>query len=345
MAFTALFLCLSGGGVLSAALSRQSNHTVPTLDDLTADYQDAVPLRDTPTVSNFWGNVGLRHDMVSLDAMTFTPYNGNLLRSNLTVDGETVALNQTRWGACEAMRRTDPAASGAVGARVQTATRLPFEQRAVIQRWVIEPSSVSRTIDGVNGGSINAEHDVRLELDGPIFEHCTGCGWGVTLPTNRSLFDFAINDWQGDSVMTVASQRTEAAVATMVWSPGESPVRVRHGPDSSFVIDTSFTVSSAAPHHTLMMAFAIAATVEDATAEVARLKAEVDDEWEQVRTRPLLAAACKFGAFVCADNHAFYAVYVLRLAHAGSSVGNMPSSQGTHTFLEICQCLARTTQA
>eukprot|EP01052_Picozoa_sp_SAG31_P039801 SAG31_NODE_5598_length_2431_cov_2.973413_2_plen_338_part_00 len=257
--------------------------TPPTLDELTADYQDAVPLRDTPTVSNFWGNVGLRHDMASLDAMTFTPYNGNLLRSNLTVNGKPVALNQTRWGACEATRRTDPA-PGASGARVLAATRLPFEQRAVIQRWTIEPAAeVTDQSSDDGNNSAGVKHVLRLELDGPIFEHCTGCGWGVSLPTNRSLFDFAITNWQGDSVMTVASQKTEAAVATVVWSPGAAPVRVQRGPDSTFVVDTSFSVSSVTPQHTLVMVFAVAATAEDAIAEVTRLKAEEDYEWEQVR--------------------------------------------------------------
>ena len=38
----------------------------PTLEELSADWVDGVPLRDTPTVSNFWGNVGLRHDIASL---------------------------------------------------------------------------------------------------------------------------------------------------------------------------------------------------------------------------------------------------------------------------------------
>ena len=228
--------------------------------------------------------------MASLDAMTFTPYNGNLLRSNLTVDGQPVVLNQTRWGACEATRRTDPA-PGAVGARVLAATRLPFEQRAVIQRWTIEPAA-----EGGNGGNSRAggEHVLRLELDGPIFEHCTGCGWGVSLPTNRSLFDFAISNWQGDKVMTVTSQTTEAAVATMVWSPGAAPARVRLGPDSTFVVDASFSVSSATAQHTLVMVFAVAATAEDASAEVTRLKAELDNEWEQVRARQ-----CQLSARLC----------------------------------------------
>ena len=258
--------------LLLALLPASSEGAVPTLSELSADWVDAVPLRDTPTVSNFWGNVGLRHDMASLDAMTLTPYNGNLLRSNLSVDGAAVRINQTRWSACEATRRTDPAA-GARGARVLSAVRLPFEQRAVIQRWSIQPAAGS--------GSAGREHTARLALDGPIFSHCTGCGWGVDLPTNRSLFEFGLRDWQGGTVMTVESLGPgPAAVAMVVWSAGAAtPARVHLGPDSTFVVDSTFHVSEASPEHTLYMAFAVAASSEDAVASVTRIAAEVDSEW------------------------------------------------------------------
>ena len=50
--FSAFLLLIAMG--LSRSASAQ--HTPPKLDELTADYQDAVPLRDTPTVSNFWSD-------------------------------------------------------------------------------------------------------------------------------------------------------------------------------------------------------------------------------------------------------------------------------------------------
>jgi hypothetical protein len=130
--------------------------------------------------------------------------------------------------------------------------RLPFEQTAAIQRWTIAPAA---------GGS--GDHAVQLQLDGPIFEHCTSCGWGVALPTNRSLFDFKLRDWQGGTVMTVASKSSNAAVATVVWSAGggAAPAHVRLGPDSqSFVVDTAFRTSATAPEHVLYMAFAVVST-------------------------------------------------------------------------------------
>lgn len=244
-------------------------HAAPTLEHLSADWVDGVPLRDTPTVSNFWGNVGLRHDIASLDAMTFTPYNGNLLRSNLTVDGKDVRMNQTRWTACEAGRRTDPAAPPST-TRVVSAVRLPFEQRAVIQRWSITASA----------GRNEHDHSARLELDGPLFEHCSGCGWGVSLPTNRSLFEFGLRDWQAGTVMTVEARSSgPAAVAAVVWAAGGAEAggtRVHLGPDSTFVADTAFHEAEL----TLYMAFAVAANVEDAVADVTRIVAEVDTEWE-----------------------------------------------------------------
>ncbi len=266
--------CEMAAAITAAA---EPSTQAPTLKQLSADWVDGVPLRDTPTVSNFWGNVGLRHDIASLDAMTFTPYNGNLLRSNLTVDGGEVRMNQTRWNACEAGRRTDPAAPPSA-TRVVSAVRLPFEQRAVIQRWAITPSALQQGA---------RDHTAQLELDGPIFEHCGSCGWGVILPTNRSLFELGLRNWQSGTVMTVRARGGEpAAVAAVVWAAGDPAsrpsTRVRLGVDSTFVADTSFRATARQPAElTLYMAFAVAANLEDAVADVTRIVAEVDSEWER----------------------------------------------------------------
>ena len=45
--------------------------------------------------------------MISMDALTFTPYNGNMLNSSFKINKKDVKLNQTRWGACQVDRKSD----------------------------------------------------------------------------------------------------------------------------------------------------------------------------------------------------------------------------------------------
>jgi hypothetical protein len=260
---------------------------VPTISELGADWVEAQPLRDTPTVSNFWGAVGLRHDMVSLDAMVFTPYNGNMLRSNISVDGRPLALNATKWGACEATRRTDVNDSSSP-AFVTSSIRLPFEQRAAIQRWsiVLPPSPPPGSQQQEQQRGQRGQHVVELQLDGPLFEHCDSCGWGVELPTNRSLFDFAVKDWQAGegSLMTVTSHSSQTTVAATVWSVGphgkKRPRAAQLGPDSTFTVQSRFSTSV-----TLFMAFAVAGTSDDAVTQLTRIVENSEHEWQGACSR------------------------------------------------------------
>eukprot|EP01047_Picozoa_sp_COSAG01_P111839 COSAG01_NODE_40611_length_461_cov_2.102210_2_plen_74_part_01 len=44
--------------LLGCAQATAAAGAVPTISELGADWVEAQPLRDTPTVSNFWGAVG-----------------------------------------------------------------------------------------------------------------------------------------------------------------------------------------------------------------------------------------------------------------------------------------------
>ena len=175
----------AAAGVLAGAGAAHGGYGAPpALEDLGMDWVPAEPARDTPTITNFWGGASVRHDLLSVGAMVHAPFAAQLLNSTLRVNGAEPTLREHRWTACEAARRGE-----AGGVRVETLTRLGFEQRLLIQRIQLTPDAAA---------GAGADIDVELALGGPLVRRCGGatglrCGWGAPLPWNATEFEFLVD--------------------------------------------------------------------------------------------------------------------------------------------------------
>ena len=128
---------------------------VPTLEDLAGSWQDltAAPSAhvnessvDLPTVSNFWGSAavapaGVRPvDILGINALELFPFVGCGASAahgtpygcgRLLIDGAHVSASAVRYRADETMRRGSSSSSSS-SLTVQSATRMAFEQNAVL---------------------------------------------------------------------------------------------------------------------------------------------------------------------------------------------------------------------
>lgn len=96
----------------------------PTVSSLGLPPLPERRLLQLPQIQNFWGSVGLRHDMVSLGTMALTPYNGNYQNCTpLLIDGVVVSLQQHSLQWYEGTRE----GRSALGAYVLNRVRMPFE--------------------------------------------------------------------------------------------------------------------------------------------------------------------------------------------------------------------------
>ena len=53
--------------------------SVPTLDDLSADWMEASTVRNPPSVNNFWGGLGTTSNLTAFELLTLPPYSQGAL--------------------------------------------------------------------------------------------------------------------------------------------------------------------------------------------------------------------------------------------------------------------------
>jgi hypothetical protein len=192
-----------------------SSSGVPSIWDLTPSPVKEMPLQGMPVVQNFWGAVGLRHDMLSLGTMALTPYNGNFQNGSMSVDGLPAVTASAQWAPCEGVRT---GAAGVVG--IVNAVRMPFESYAVQQTWTFTAPDVGPDA-----------HEVTANLDGPFFRFCDvagqgPCGWGTVFPIDRTSFSATVDSATVDGVqydvMVTVDSVTGVSAASVVWFAGSS---------------------------------------------------------------------------------------------------------------------------
>lgn len=187
-----------------------SRRGAPTLTDLSPPARRDMPLLSAPVVQNFYGAVSLRHDMLSLGAMAWSPYNGNFQNGSFSVDGFNADVDTTRWSACEGLR------SGVAGTvAIANAVRMPFEDYAFQQTWLLSSADSS-------------PHAILANFDGPYFRFCDvdgqgACGWGTTFPIDRANFALSLVDVGGGvTAMLTIDHITGVTTASTVWFRNES---------------------------------------------------------------------------------------------------------------------------
>ena len=233
---------------------------VPTVAELSPRALKERRLQSLPQVQNMVGAVGLRHDLVSLGTMAMTPFNGNLQNSSLSIDSAPAVLATSRYGACTGER------AGAAGVvAIENSVRLPFEQHAVLQRWLLTAG------DG-------AAHTLSANFDGPFFRACGGtlpsegsCGWGTTFPVDRQSFTSTVD---ADGTMVTVDSKTGTAVASRIWfanASGTVSVTVV-AINSTFSVEGSFAdASGGGGAVSLLQAMGVGASRADALAALAPL--------------------------------------------------------------------------
>ena len=209
-------------------------------------------------VQNFYGAVGLRHDLISLATMTLTPYRGNMLNSTLNVDGVAAVLERSRWSVCEGTR------AGMAGTvSIANAVRLVFESYSVLQQWTLLPA---------DAGS----HTVDAMFDGPFFRRCdspgqSSCGWGTNFPIDRLSFTSRLTTlgaWP--AVMLTTDSKTGVASAAAIWfESGTSNLTITTTANNTFRVHGDFADSVV-----LRQAFSVG---DNESAALALLATIIDD--------------------------------------------------------------------
>jgi len=177
----------------------------PSLQEMAPATARDMPLLSAPIVQNFYGATSLRHDMVSLAAMAWSPYNGNFQNGTFTVDGLSAEVETTQWRACEGLR------TGAAGnVAIANAVRMPFESYAFQQIWSLTAADFD-------------SHTVKASLDGPFFRFCDAdgqgaCGWGTTFPVDRASFSATLIQLNNSLMaMVTVDGVTGVACASVFW--------------------------------------------------------------------------------------------------------------------------------
>jgi hypothetical protein len=208
----------------------------PTVASLSLPPLKERRLLQLPHVQNFWGSVGLRHDMISLGTMALTPFNGNFQNcSSLLIDGSAVELQQHSLQWYEGQRT----GMSALGASVLNRVRMPFEQHGVLQSWSFNASQGVR-------------HTLSTYLDGPIFYQCDNrkfdphspsCGWGTSFPVDRTTFIYTLNSTSLSGVpamVTVHKGSATASASAFWWRAGRANLSTTLASNSTFFLSGDF---------------------------------------------------------------------------------------------------------
>lgn len=225
----------------------------PSISDLAPGVFRDMPLLSAPIVQNFFGASSLRHDMISLAAMAWSPYNGNFQNGSFSVDGLAAEVATTQWRSCEGLR------TGTAGdVAIANAVRMPFEAFAFLQLWSLTAADVD-------------SHTVVANLDGPFFRFCDvdgqgPCGWGTTFPVDRAAFSATLVPVGGGvTAMVTVDSVTGVACASAVWWRGGA------GNASVAVVSANNTFSLSAQFDSGSAVLQQAAAVGNSSAEALQL--------------------------------------------------------------------------
>ena len=211
---------------------------VPSLGDLASLWVDpntpvtsAMDLggeqRDLATINNFYGSVGIAPqgkrpvDLFAVNSLELPPFAGcGAVRKGddsaaygcgrMLIDGQHVGVDATQWSAYEAGRR----ATLGSGVVVQSATRMAFEQNAVL--WTIN-------LTNPVGNPAAVQLDLAFELGAPVAQFASVGQWVYSTPSlGSSSFDFS--DVSTNASAT-AGQPARAAVLTVGTAAASSASR------------------------------------------------------------------------------------------------------------------------
>lgn len=171
-----------GGGVLS-------------LDALAGDWKRMSSLGNYPAINNFWGALQVTNNLLAVTELTFPPFSQGMNSGKLSLNGQEVAAQESRWYAYQILRRTRTA-----DLEFESSVRMVFENCGVLFRLKLK-----------NLTSVAQPVLVSADLDGFIARYDSG--WDFRFPRPQDPNEFAAAVAAGGSSLLVRHAKSPARVA------------------------------------------------------------------------------------------------------------------------------------
>jgi hypothetical protein len=140
--------------LLSASVGSLTN--VPSLEELAGNWEVASNLLSLPALNNSLGSGKCAHDALAIGDLSFPPVTMTGGTGSLLIDGQAPTLNRTRWFAYQVLRESS---AGNLG--IETAVRMPYEQRGLLFHIVITNNGTApRTFElGIHLTAATSRHE------------------------------------------------------------------------------------------------------------------------------------------------------------------------------------------
>ena len=226
------------------------------------------PVRAPPVVQNFYGSANLnKYSAVALGPITLGGFNGNFINSTIRISGEPVIVTEEAWRGCEGERRGNLRNKNAT---VVNTVRMPFEKRAVIQRFVVTSSSKK-----------SSSVELSMYLDGPFFRTCDeennadsgSCGWGTSMPVDKENFVIVLQD---SETYVIKDKLTSAVAAAKILSEDCRIDSLDKSADDGGLDMVAFCDTGGDNEIAFDLIFAVGNRQADAIAQLANITNDID---------------------------------------------------------------------
>ena len=182
---------------LHAAEATHPADAIMSLDELAGDWMEVNTLRNFPSVNNFWGTLQTNPNLTTFLVATLPPYANGGDSGVLTLNGKQVHATGSRWYAYQVLRR------GTMdGIELESAIRMPFEQRGVLCRLTLKNTATnSQTVD------------VSWAFSGQVCRHPDAAWANYITP-------------HGEKGNTIALAGTDSKVLSAVGNKGSEPAAI-----------------------------------------------------------------------------------------------------------------------
>jgi hypothetical protein len=128
---------------LYAVEATHPSEAIMSLDELAGDWMEVNTLRNFPSVNNFWGALQTNPNLTTFLVATLPPYANGGDSGVLTLNGKQINATGSQWYPYQVLRRATMD-----GVELESAIRMPFEQRGVFCRLTLRNTATnSQTVD------------------------------------------------------------------------------------------------------------------------------------------------------------------------------------------------------
>lgn len=242
---------------IQAAEATYPSDAIMSLDDLAGDWMEVASLRNFPSVNNFWGGLKTHPNLTTCLLTTFPPYANGGDSGVLTINGKPVTATESRWYPYQVLRRAT-----VDGVEMESAIRMPFEQRGVFCRLTLKNTTTnSQTVD------------VSWAFSGQVCRH-PDAAWATWSSPHGAVGSIVTLTGADAKVLSaVGNKGSEPAAIAFAFSP--APADLKAMPDGG----VAAWKISLAPGQTVSLAYTSAMDKEPAAAtELATRWAESFDQ-------------------------------------------------------------------